>query len=109
MKKVIVRVLPYLIMLVVTPFYNILDSLVLVDVFGCGCVPGAQSNMFNIDYNANDLRLTVYSVITILMVVLGIRVSKDFEKKILRVVYCVGIFAVNAMLTVQIWKMFMWG
>lgn len=109
MKKVIVRSLPYLIMLVVTPFYNILDSLFLVDVFGCGCVPSAQSNMFNIDFNANDLRQTVYSVITILMVVLGIRISRNFENKILRVVYCSGVFVVNAVLAVQICRMFMWG
>lgn len=49
--------LPYLLMIFITPIYNILDQKIFVDIFGCGCVPYTQTNMFNIDFNANDLRV----------------------------------------------------
>lgn len=55
-KKAILA-LPYLFMSFITPLYNILDSKVFVEVFECGCVLIAQTNMFNIDFNANNLRL----------------------------------------------------
>lgn len=48
--------LPYLLMIFITPIYNILDQTIFVEIFGCGCVPTAKTNIFNIDFNANDLR-----------------------------------------------------
>lgn len=30
---------PFLVMILITPIYNILDSFLFVDIFGCGCVP----------------------------------------------------------------------
>lgn len=65
-KKAILS-LPYLLMLFFTPIYNILDQKIFVEIFGCGCVPSAQTNMFNIDFNANDLRLIVYNIFALLL------------------------------------------
>ena len=48
MKKLLPRLLPFLIMPVLIPIYWILDKLILVDVFGCGCVPSVQENMLEI-------------------------------------------------------------
>ena len=79
-KKAILA-LPYLLMSFITPLYNILDSKIFVEVFGCGCVPIVQTNMFNIDFNANDLRIVIYSIITILMLILGIKLSKKLLGK----------------------------
>ena len=70
--------LPYLLIIFITPFYNILDSKIFVDVFGCGCVPIAQTNMLNIAFNANDLRRLVYTIISVLMLLLGIKISNNF-------------------------------
>ena len=64
--------LPYLLMIFITPFYNILDRNIFVKIFGCGCVPSTQTNMFNIDFNANDLRMLAYSIITIFAISLCI-------------------------------------
>jgi len=100
--------LPYMLMAIITPFYNILDSKFLVDVFGCGCVPIAQTNMFNIDFNANDLRRVIYSIITILMLVLGIKLSKRFDSKKVRIIYNVTIIIFNIVLSVFICKRYMW-
>ena len=47
MKTKITKAMPFVIMLIITPFYNILDKILLVDIFGCGCVPIAQTNMLN--------------------------------------------------------------
>lgn len=43
MKIKVINVMPFLIMLIVTPFYNILDSILLVDVFGCGDTTGKKN------------------------------------------------------------------
>ena len=75
MKKKIVAILPFIIMPIFIPSYIILDNLILVDIFGCGCVPSAQTNMLNIPYNANDLRLTVFSALTVVLSVWGIIIA----------------------------------
>lgn len=74
--------LPFIILPMLIPIYRILDSLILVDIFGCGCVPSAQTNMFNIPFNANNLRLTVFSVLTIGLSIWNIVISKTFNRKI---------------------------
>ena len=102
-------VVPYVVMPLITPFYNILDSKVFVEVFGCGCVPIAQTNMLGIGYNANDLRMTVYSVLAILMTALGNYISKVFPRNSDRMVYCASIFIINVVMMIAIYKRFMWG
>ena len=77
-KKAILS-LPYLLMLFFTPIYNILDQKIFVEIFGCGCVPSAQTNMFNIDFNANDLRLIVYNIFAFAFTVFGLFLSKKIE------------------------------
>ena len=108
MKTKITNVMPFLIMLIVTPFYNILDKILLVDVFGCGCVPTAQTNMLNIPYNANDLRLTVYLILTIGMFVWSILRARHFQRRSIKVIYCSTVIVWNLLLTGWIVKAFMW-
>ena len=69
MKKKLVAAVPFITIPILIPIYCILDSLILVDIFGCGCVPTTQTNTLNIPFNANDLRLTVFSVLTIVMTI----------------------------------------
>ncbi|MBQ8280879.1 MAG: hypothetical protein IJZ25_00560 [Lachnospiraceae bacterium] len=104
-----ISVIPYLVMFFLTPFYNILDSIVLVKVFGCGCVPDVQSNMFNIAFNANDLRMTVYGILTVLMVLLSVRFSKVFENKWIKVIYVLTVLMFNLILGFWICRAFTWG
>ena len=102
-------VLPYLLIGFITPFYNILDSKIFVKIFGCGCVPIAQTNMLNIAFNANDLRRLVYTIISILMLLLGIKISKNFKSKSVRVIYNIPILIFNLLATYQICQLYMWG
>lgn len=106
--KKAIRALPYLLMIFITPIYNILDSKVFVKVFGCGCVPSVQTNMFNSSFNANDLRLTVYTMISILMLILGIKISQKFKTKTIKIIYNITIIIFNLMLTYKICQMYMW-
>ena len=106
--KKAILVLPYLLMSFITPLYNILDSKIFVEVFGCGCVPIAQTNMFNIDFNANDLRRVIYSIITILMLILGIKLSKKFNSKKAKIIYNITIITFNIVLAALICKRYMW-
>ena len=107
--KRICNVAPYVVMLLITPIYNILDRKIFVEVFGCGCVPIAQTNMLNIDFNANDLRRTVYTIIACLMLAWGIQISKTFKDRTAKVIYCVTIFVVNIVVMNYICRMYMWG
>lgn len=100
--------LPYLLIIFITPIYNILDQKIFVDIFGCGCVPYTQTNRFNIDFNANDLRFVIYNVVTILMGILGIVLSRKFESKKNRVIYIATIILVNLLLAFKICKLYMW-
>ena len=108
MKKKIIAALPFVIMPALIPLYSFLDSMVLVDIFGCGCVPGAQTNMLNIPFNANDLRLTVFSVITAALAGLSVFVAKKFENKTVKILYCAAAILFNVILTFWVQKNFMW-
>ena len=108
MKKKIKAVIPFITMPIMIPIYCFLDSLVLVDIFGCGCVPSTQTNMLNIPFNANDLRLTVFSVLTIGMTILGVAISKSFQRKSTKALYMIAVVLLNVILTMWVVKAFMW-
>ncbi len=108
MKKKILAILPFIIMPIFTPIYCFLDSSFLVDIFGCGCVPSTQTNMLNIPYNANDLRLNVFSVLTIALSIWGICISKKFKNKLAKIVYSIAVILVNVLLAMWVVKTFMW-
>lgn len=108
MKKKIKAVIPFITMPIMIPIYCFLDSLVLVDIFGCGCVPSTQTNMLNIPFNANDLRLTVFSVLTIGMTILSIAISMSFQRKSTKVLYRIAVVLLNVILTMWVVKAFMW-
>ena len=108
MKKKILVVLPFVTMPVLIPIYCFLDSLIFVDIFGCGCVPSTQTNMLNIPFNANDLRLAVFSVLTVGMAVLSVIISRAFHKKITKILYCTTAIIFNAALTMWVVEAFMW-
>lgn len=108
MKKKWILALPFAITPVFIPIYNILDSLIFVDIFGCGCVPDSQTNMLNIAFNANDLRRLVFFLLAIALPVWSIVLSKPFRKKYIRIIYCVAVAIVNLLLAVWVVKSFMW-
>lgn len=108
MKKQIVLILPFIIIPVFIPIYAILDNLFLVDIFGCGCVPLVQTNMLNIPYNANNLRSTVFSVLTVILSIYGFKLSRNLKNKLVKVSYCVAVIIFNFLLTTWFVNTFMW-
>ena len=108
MKKKIIALLPFVIMPVFIPIYMVLDNLLLVDIFGCGCVPSTQTNMLNMPFNANDLRLTVFSLLTIVLSIWSITLSKRFNKKMMEILYTAAVILLNVLLTMWTVKTFMW-
>ena len=91
MIKKIVAVMPFVIIPILIPIYSILDNLVFVEVFGCGCVPSTQTNILNIPFNANDLRLVVFTLATIGLSIWSIFISKRFAKRNSKIVYCLSV------------------
>lgn len=108
MKKKIVAAVPFIMIPILIPIYCMLDSLFLVGIFGCGCVPSTQTNMLNIPFNANDLRLTVFSVLTIGMAILSLVISKSFQRKSTMALYRIAVVLLNVILTMWVVKAFMW-
>ena len=100
--------LPYFLMIFITPIYNILDQKFFVEIFGCGCVPYTQTNMFNIDFNANDLRQLVYNILAIVITILGIFLLKKIESKKAKVIYITTVFIFNFLLAYKICQLYMW-
>ena len=108
MKKKLVAAVPFITIPILIPIYCILDSLILVDIFGCGCVPTTQTNTLNIPFNANDLRMTVFSVLTIVMTIWSIAISKSFQRKNTKALYRIAVLLLNTILTMWVVKVFMW-
>ena len=108
MKKKLVAAVPLITIPILIPIYCIFDSLILADIFGCGCVPSTQTNMLNIPFNANDLRLTVFSVLTICMTIWSIAISKSFQRKNTKTLYRIAVLLLNTILTLWVVKAFMW-
>ena len=108
MKKKIMTIMPIIIMPIFIPIYIILDKLILVDVFGCGCVPSTQTNMLNIPFNANDLRVTVFSILTIILAIWSMVIAKSIKRKIVKILYCFTVILLDVILTLWIVNAFMW-
>lgn len=106
MKEKIVAVLPFIIMPIFIPIYHVLDSMILVEIFGCGCVPSTQTNMLNIPFNANDLRLTVFSILAIVLSIWGAVITKSFKSKTSKPLYYVAVILENVLLTMWVVKAF---
>lgn len=100
--------LPYLILVFVTPFYELLDKIFFVKIFGCGCVPSTQQNMFHNSFNANDLRITVYFVLTVFLFWYSCKLSKNFKTKTSKIIYAVSTLIINIIIIYFINKIFMW-
>ena len=108
MKKKLMIMLPIIIMPIFIPIYIILDNLILVDIFGCGCVPSTQTNMLNISFNANDLRIAVFSVLTVGLFIWSVIIAKTFKCKIAKIIYCLTVIMLDLILTLWIVNAFMW-
>ena len=108
MKKKVMAAVPFITIPILIPIYCCLDSLILVEIFGCGCVPSTQTNMLNIPFNANDLRLAVFSILTIIMTIWGIAVSKSFQRTSTKILYRIAVVLLNVILTMWVVKAFMW-
>ena len=108
MKKRFVTKLPFLTMPIFIPIYFILDNLILVDIFGCGCVPTVAPNMLNIPFNANDLKFVVFVVVTILLSVWSICIAQRMDTRIAKFKYCLAVLVHNVILAFAYITTFMW-
>lgn len=108
MKKKIMIMLPIIIMPIFIPIYIVLDNLILVDIFGCGCVPSTQTNMLNIPFNANDLRVTVFLALTVGLFIWSLIIAKNFKRKFVKIAYCFTVILLDVILTLWIVNAFIW-
>lgn len=108
MKKKVKAILPFVISPVFLPVYRILDGFLLVDIFGCGCVPEAQTNMLNIPFNANDLRVVVFALLAAALFAWSIPISKAFQRKPVRILYCTCVLLANAAFALWAARAYMW-
>ena len=107
-KKIILS-LPYLLIIFITPFYIFLDQHILVEILGCGCVPMYQTNMLNIPFNANDLRIVVYSILTIICLIIGVLLSKKIDNKVHKIIYVLLILIFNVLFSIFVHQISFYG
>lgn len=100
--------LPYLLIFFILPFYRFLDQYFFVKIFGCGCVPTDQTNMFNIPFNANDLSIVIYSILIIIATIIGVKLSKKINNKLLRVLYIILILVFNIPFSILVRSFHLW-
>lgn len=100
--------IPYFVILIVTPLYNLLDTTIFVKVFGCGCVPYIKQNMLSIPMNANHLRFFILILLTILSTLFGVKISKHWKETSSKFLYYLSIIFINLILTLIICKIYLW-
>lgn len=108
MKKIIFPVMPLAIMPLTIPVYRILDQLIFVKVFGCGCVPSTQTNMLNIPFNANDLHMVVFFGMAFVISIWSIFIVERFKNRVFRIIYCILVIGLNVGLAQWVINSFMW-
>lgn len=101
-------ILPFLIIPIITPIYLYLHVNVFIDIFGCGCVPSTETNILNIPFNTNDLRLVVYAILIILATALSVIFSKSFEDKKKRFWYCAITFITATFISLIACSLYIW-
>ncbi len=101
-------IIPYILIVIFTPIYLILDKMFFVKIFGCGCVPIAQTNMFNIPFNANNLKFWVFFIFSIIMLLLQLHFTKNIDNKAIRIVLCVTTFILNIIIAFWVYNATMW-
>lgn len=105
-----VKLLPYLLMLIITPIYAVLQRTILVHIFGTSSLYTEQiihNNIFHMGVHINELTAVVYGFITIAMLILGMIFSKKIENKNNRITYIISIFFENAILAFLLCKILM--
>ncbi len=97
--------LPYLLITFITPIYNFLDKNIFVKVLG---FDGINVDNLTGGFDANDLRKLIYVVFGILEIILGLVVSKRLERKEAKIIYMISIIIVNILLSIALYKTYMW-
>ena len=64
--------------------------------------------MLGIPFNSNDLRLTVFSVLTIGLSIWSIVIAKSFKGTVVKLLYCIAAITVNTLLALWVVKTFLW-
>lgn len=90
------KLLPYLLMICMTPIYVILDNAIFKKILPC-----APINIENVQktLSSNDLRAIVYTVIAILMIILGLIFSRKLSSKKDKIIYNVLVILLNVVFT----------
>lgn len=71
-------------------------------------MPETKKNMLGIGFNANDLRITCYFLLSIFIFWYSFKLSKDFKRKYAKIVYGVSTLIINLFVIYFINKIFMW-
>ena len=71
-------------------------------------MPETKKNMLGIGFNANDLRITCYFLLSIFIFWYSFKLSRNFKRKDEKIVYGVSTLIINLFVIYYINKIFMW-
>lgn len=103
-KRKAVRILPYILLFYIEPFFGILNDNVYIKLYYFCQNHGIQLELLNM----NQRQLMVYGIGSVLALILGIVVSKDFKNRMFRALYIVTVFLLNITLTLLIYRYSKW-
>jgi len=86
----------YLYNLVTFGIIHYLNQTILIEWFGCGCVPSIQTNRLGIPFNTNQVIALYYSIVLIVILILSRKFSKDLQYKHL---YIATVMLLNILLS----------
>ena len=111
-KTIAMLLAPLLLFAILFIPYGWLNSAVIVKVFGCGCPQiNEVGEMIYPKFNANDFTLLFWLVVSVCITVISVFLSIKkipSNKKWLRIIYVVSMFAVSVIISYGLYQLTMW-
>ncbi len=110
-KTSLMLAIPILLFFVLVIPYNLANQEFIVDWLGCGCPQIDESgNLIANNFNANDFTCLFWAAVSVSATVLAYFLSKRMlgEKRWIRVVYIISVFAVSLIISIMFYQSMMW-
>lgn len=110
-KKIVILVAPLLLFAVLIVPYSWANQQFIVEWFGCGCpVIDEFGNMVENEFNANDFTAIFWLFVSACVIAISVYLSKIIpkEKKLLKILYIVGMILISIFISFQLYHMMMW-
>jgi len=109
MKKAILLSLPLLLYPILAAPYSLLNTAILVKVFGCGCPRVDETGALTANYfSANDITTLFWNGIALISSIISVFTAKQLPKLRMRFIYVIGIIILSVVFSCNLIQAMMW-